>query len=200
VNAPALLLVLLNFVALAVITRRFFRRTDERHGRAWWLTAVPFFLAPALLVVADAVPITALTPDRWNRGLGLGAIVLGATSLALMFWTLGTHRIPIALFHQENDAPQRLVTDGVYGRIRHPFYASYLVLFLAVLVLWPHWLSLAMFAYVATNLNRTAAQEEQRLSASEFGPEYQQYMIRTGRFFPALGARAQRPVPVRSEA
>jgi len=33
----------------------------------------------------------------------------------------------------------------------------------------------------------TARREERRLSASEFGDEYREYMTKVGRFFPGIG-------------
>ncbi|GAA3600424.1 hypothetical protein GCM10022223_15010 [Kineosporia mesophila] len=181
---PALLLVLLGFVALLGITQKFFRRTDATRGAAWWQTAAPFLLAPVVLIVARILGLSPITPDSWVKATGLVAVVPAAVSLALMFWTLGTHRIRIALFHQQDDAPQTLVTEGVYSQIRHPFYTSYILLFLAVVAVFPHWLTLALLIYLTVNLTLTAGREERRLSASQFGEQYQQYMARTGRFFP----------------
>ena len=82
------------------------------------------------------------------------------------------------------DAPRQLVTWGAYKYVRHPFYASFLLAYAGACLLYPHPAVLAFCAYSAAVLNLTAAKEERRLAASEFGDEYRAYMARTGRFFP----------------
>jgi protein-S-isoprenylcysteine O-methyltransferase Ste14 len=189
VSAPALLVILLNFAVIGLLPRIFFRK-DGRLGLMWWLTALPFFVCPVLLAAAFAADLDPIVPQGWTGPLELVAVALSTASVALIFMTLGTHRIPLALWHQDNDAPRHIVTYGAYSRIRHPFYTSFLLAFLAALAYVPHWATLVLFAGAATVLNFTAAREERRLSASEFGAEYQQYVTRTGRFAPRIGRTA----------
>jgi protein-S-isoprenylcysteine O-methyltransferase Ste14 len=80
------------------------------------------------------------------------------------------------------------VTYGAYRWIRHPFYASFLLALFGALVFCPNWATLATFLEGFVILNLTAAREERRLSSSEFGAEYRDYIQRTGRFWPRLGA------------
>ncbi|MDJ0345785.1 isoprenylcysteine carboxylmethyltransferase family protein [Streptomyces sp. H10-C2] len=188
-DKPSALLFLLNFVVIGALPRVFFR-SDGRFNRKWWLTALPFGLSPLFVAVCAAVGWEPITPDSWRSGLNLAAVALNAVSIALIFLTLGTHRIPVALWHQENDAPRHLVTHGAYSLIRHPFYAAFLLAFLSAAVLFPHAITLALFCYGFAALNATAAREEQRLSESEFGSEYRGYLARTGRFLPRPGRAA----------
>jgi protein-S-isoprenylcysteine O-methyltransferase Ste14 len=51
-------------------------------------------------------------------------------------------------------------------------------------VLFLHPATLGLLTYVFVVLNATAAGEEKRLAASEFGPAYAEYMKKTGRFLP----------------
>jgi protein-S-isoprenylcysteine O-methyltransferase Ste14 len=188
-NEPALLVILLNFSVIGLLPRVFFRK-DGRLGPRWWAMALPFFLCPALLVGAYLTRLGPITPADWARLLAPVSVVFGVASIALISFTLGTHRIPIALWQQDNDAPEHIVTYGAYGRIRHPFYAAFLLAFLGALALFPHWATVAFLTYAAVGLNVTAAQEERRLSASEFGTEYRTYIAHTGRFLPRPTARA----------
>ncbi|MFI9103445.1 methyltransferase family protein [Streptomyces fildesensis] len=188
-NKPALFLLLLNFAVIGALPRVFFR-SDGRFNLKWWLTALPFGLSPLFVAGSTAVGWEPITPDSWRTGLTLVAVALNAVSIALIFLTLGTHRIPVALWHQENDDPRHIVTHGAYGLIRHPFYAAFLLAFLSGAVLFPHAITLALFCYGFVALNTTAAQEEQRLSGSEFGVEYRRYLARTGRFLPRPGRSA----------
>ncbi|MEE8306434.1 MAG: isoprenylcysteine carboxylmethyltransferase family protein, partial [Gammaproteobacteria bacterium] len=90
----------------------------------------------------------------------------------------------IALWHQNNDSPQHVVTEGAYRLARHPFYSAFLLAFFATGLLFPHVLTLALFGYAVLILNHTAKHEEQRFVASDLGEEYAEFMKRTNRFWP----------------
>lgn len=182
-NVPLLVLVLADFAVIGVLPRVFFKRGSFNRG--WWLTALPFFCCPLFLLAA--------TFAGWHSWLGTGtaatvggsvAAVLAGCSVALLFLTLGTHRVPLALWHQEDDAPASIVTHGAYARIRHPFYAGFLLAFAAAVALFPHLGTVLPLCYAAIRLNATAAREERRLASSEFGDAYREYLARTGRFLP----------------
>jgi protein-S-isoprenylcysteine O-methyltransferase Ste14 len=104
--------------------------------------------------------------------------------------TLGAHEHELALWHQEDDAPQRLVMHGPYAHVRHPFYSSFLLALLAGLLAAPGALTAVALGWGAIALHATAVREERRLLASAFGAEYRQYRGRTGRFVPRLLAAA----------
>ena len=176
-----LVLLLVNFTAIGLLPILFFRR-DGSFNLRWIATGAPFFVIPAVLIlgwfgVLEAAPLGA--------GAAI-ATVLSAVSIGLIAMTVGTHRIPLALWHQDNDAPAEIVTWGPYARVRHPFYTSFLLAFAAATLAFPHLLTAACLIYGAIALTITAAREEKRLSASEFGEEYRQYMSVSGRFFPRV--------------
>ncbi|MBA9006786.1 MULTISPECIES: methyltransferase family protein [Thermomonospora] len=176
-------LLLLDFIFIGLLPRVFFRQ-DGTFNLRWWATATPFFVNPAVLVAGAAGVLDPLGPEGRREALEVAAVVPAVASIALLFMTLGTHRIPLALWHQDDDEPHSIVTYGAYSRIRHPFYTSFILAFLAALIAFPHWATLALLVYAAAALNLTAAREERRLSSSQFGAEYTQYMARTGRFLP----------------
>ena len=182
----ALLLLLLDFVFIGALPRLFFR-SDGTFNLKWWLTALPFFLCPLYIAACVALGWQPFDSGAVRTVLTLVSVVLSVASIALIFMTLGTHRIPLALWHQDNDAPRHIVTYGAYRRIRHPFYSSFLLAFLAGLLVYPHWGTALFAVYGVVSLNTTAAREERRLSASEFGAEYRRYLTHTGRFLPRLG-------------
>ena len=186
-HAPVLLLIVLNFALIGLLPRIFFRRDGTFNAR-WCATALPFGVVPLFLIAAYATDAAPLTPRNWLSITALAAVVLSVASIALIFLTLGTHRIPVSLWHQDGDAPQHLVTYGAYRRIRHPFYASFIVALLAATVLFPDWVTLGALGYASVVLNLTAQREERRLCGSAFGAEYRQYLRRTGRFLPRFRA------------
>jgi protein-S-isoprenylcysteine O-methyltransferase Ste14 len=181
-----LILVLINFTFIGALPRIFFR-ADGRFNARWWMTAAPLFAAPISLVAMRAGFLEPTWSSLWQE---IASVLLSVASIALMTFTLGTHRIPISLWHQENDDPRSIVTWGAYKRIRHPFYASFIVALSSALVFAPHALTAASWLAGFAVLNMTAAREEKRLSASQFGSEYVSYMSKTGRFLPRFGANA----------
>ncbi len=195
-DASALLLLLLDFVFIGALPRLFFR-SDGSFNLKWWLTALPFFLCPLYIAAGLAMGWQPFFSGTARTVLTLVSVVLSVASIALIFMTLGTHRVPLALWHQDNDAPRSIVTYGAYRRIRHPFYSSFLLAFLAALFVYPHWGTVLFAVYGLVSLNTTAAREERRLSASEFGAEYRRYLTRSGRFLPRLGRIEDTAEPTR---
>ena len=189
-DKPALVVSLMNFAFIGLLPRIFFRR-DGRRNVNWWLTALPFSVFPLLLLASAAGLFGSMAPRSWWEGLAIAAVVLGSASTALLSFTLGTHRTPISLWHQDNDAPRHIVTHGAYRLIRHPFYTSFLLASVGAVLLLPHWTTVALLGYTVLRLNATAAKEERRLSAGEFGGEYQEYVGNTGRFLPRLATRSR---------
>jgi len=80
----------------------------------------------------------------------------------------------------------RLVTDGVYRRIRHPMYASIILFSAAQAMLLPNWLAgfSALVPFTILYLIRTPREEQ--MMCNFFGDEYRAYMQRTGRLLPPL--------------
>lgn len=178
-----LLLVLLDFVFIISLSKVFFRRDGSFNAR-WWSVSAPIGAVPVFLAASRLFDFSPWVPDGWLPVTELVAVLCMAGSIALIAMTMGTHRVPLALWQQANDEPQYLVTWGSYRLIRHPFYTGYLFAFLGALTYFPHPVTLMLFLYEAVMLNTVAAKEERKLCASEFGTEYQNYVSRTSRFLP----------------
>jgi len=184
-NTGAYIVLVLNFLYISLLPAIFFKR-DGNFNYMWWVTATPFimsFLTATAAMMGYLPPLSVPATDA-TAYLQMLAVAFNVASIALISFTLGTHRIPIALWHQNNDAPKNIVTWGAYGHIRHPFYASFLLFFIGGLLFVPGVLTVVALVYGFIILNLTAAREEKRLSGSEFGQEYVDYIARTGRFFP----------------
>lgn len=76
-----------------------------------------------------------------------------------------------------------LVTSGVYRYIRHPLYASLLLLAWGAFLKAPGWRA-GSLAGVASALLCLTARAEERENVGYFGPAYEAYMRRTRRFIP----------------
>jgi protein-S-isoprenylcysteine O-methyltransferase Ste14 len=186
-NNIAALIVNLDFWLIGLLPFTFFRR-DGSWNLRWWATAFPLFAAPT---VVATVALTGLKlPYTVHYGFWQDALCVTAAcaSIGLVCFTQGTHRVRLALWHQDNDAPQSIVTEGAYRRIRHPFYTSFILAMTAATLALANPIMLGLEVWLLLVLNYTAAREESNLLASSFGSEYSAYVSRSGRFFPRLGA------------
>lgn len=194
-SPTAYLLALLGYAVMYALPYVFFQRKGGlgRFNLRWWLTAAPFAAGPiAILFAWSGHPIThALVAADSNAAyaLDLAAIPLLALSIALVAATVATHKVPLALWHQDDDAPASIVTYGPYRVVRHPFYVSFILLLSATAMLTREAIGLGALAAGIAVLEMTARREEKRLLASSFGGEYAAYLARTGRFLPKLSAR-----------
>ena len=179
-NEATLLLYLLNLAVIGLLPFIFFKQ--GRFNLMWCLTGAPYLVCGAFLV-AEYLTGQA-TPNSFIQGIV--AVPFSVASIALIFITMGTHRVALALWHQSNDAPHHIVKTGPYRRIRHPFYTSFLLALFGAIVFSPQIGTIFTFVYALLILNFTAGKEEKRLASSEFGQEYQKYMRQTGRFWPKL--------------
>jgi protein-S-isoprenylcysteine O-methyltransferase Ste14 len=177
----------LDFLVMWSLPLLFFENKDGRLNLSWLMTALPFAAAPTLVLLIH-LGVLHTFPIAGGLAFALRAAgaVVALASMGLAIWTWRTHRIPLSLWHMENDAPAGIVTSGPYAFIRHPFYTSFLLGMLGACLHAPHAGLLATLVYGGIALNLTAAREERRLSASAFGAEYVAYTNRTGRFSPRL--------------
>lgn len=186
-NTTLAILLLINFSYIGILPRIFFKK-DGRYNLMWFVTAGPIFLNAAILFCQMMGWLQLETYWSLSLPAEIAVALLSSFSIGMISYTMGTHRIPLALWHQTNDAPANIVTWGAYKYIRHPFYSSFITVQLASLILLPNWSMMLGMVWCLIILNRTAAREENNLSNSTFGSEYKNYMKTTGRFFPKLGA------------
>lgn len=130
-----------------------------------------------LFLLAPLVEIPRIAPDyfaavgHWPAAVGT---LLSLSGLALV--AIGWQRIHRA---------RGLVTDGIYGRVRHPQYTGLMLFTLGWLLHWPSLITLALWPLLATAYVWLARREEQEAIA-EFGDAYREYASRTRRFLPGL--------------
>lgn len=153
-------------------------------------------LGPNLMLLDFIVGGTLIT---WLLGLfylpvatanGLAAAVLLVISVALYEWarhTVWRRRFGIAFADQ---VPEAVCTEGPYRWVRHPFYVSYVIAYLAVLVALPHWLTAGVFVVNLALFGYAARNDEKNLAASALAADYAAYRERTGMFLPRLSRSA----------
>ena len=78
----------------------------------------------------------------------------------------------------------RLVTDGVYARVRHPQYTGlFIILFGEGIVHWPTVVSVVAFPVIVAAYTALARREERQV-IEQFGDAYRDYMRRVPAFIP----------------
>jgi protein-S-isoprenylcysteine O-methyltransferase Ste14 len=84
---------------------------------------------------------------------------------------------------------------GLYRWIRHPQYLALAVTGIGLAILWPRFLTAALWAVMVT-LYYILARDEERRMVARFGDQYRHYMETTGRFVPRPLGRLLGRVPL----
>lgn len=187
-NDGIFILNLVNFGFIALLPRMFFVK-GSKLDLQWWMTATPLFASPACLALAywHILPPLIGYDTPYHQILYLVSAILSSFSVLMLGMSLGVHRIPIYMFHDQHDSrgASHLVTWGPYRFVRHPIYGSYLMALTSAAIFCPQVGTILCWLYGIIVLNNTAAKEEKKLSESpEFGNEYKEYIKHTGRFLP----------------
>jgi protein-S-isoprenylcysteine O-methyltransferase Ste14 len=119
----------------------------------------------------------------WN---GLAGMALLLAALALYEWARRTIRDRGFHIAWSGDVPDHLCSDGPYRLIRHPFYLSYMVAFLALLVAMPKLATLAIFLFNIALFTHAAISDERAIAGSGLAEAYAAYRLKTGMLFPRL--------------
>ena len=124
----------------------------------------------------------------WGREQPVVAQLVGAAIMALsvvLFRAAVTASEAARLKYAFDPAlPEQLVTEGPFGRVRHPFYASYLLFWSGwAVATWSFW-SVLPLAILAVLYTIAARYEESLLGSSDMAADYSTYRQRAGFFWP----------------
>src|SRR5450759_3641888 len=89
------------------------------------------------------------------------------------------------------------VLGGLYRWIRHPQYLALALTGIGLAILWPRFLTAALWAVMVTLYHLLARDEERRMLA-QFGDQYRHYTETTGRFVPRRLERLLGHIPLPS--
>ena len=134
-----------------------------RRPATHWLSA--FFL-----------PHMVMPPDAFLMALRLAGSVLFVAGTLVFLLCAGQ-----VYFHKFSGRGPAL--GGLYRWIRHPQYLALAVTGIGLAILWPRFLTAALWAVMVT-LYYLLAQDEERRMVARFGDQYRHYMETTGRFVP----------------
>ena len=148
-----------------------------------------FPLTIYLLVRFFGLDQTDLNASLWSTLLGMGetgmmiAMILG---YVFLFAGFGIFMEGWRELHRARKE-ERLVTDGLYGLVRHPQYTGlFVALFGEGIVHWPTIFSVALFPVIVLAYYLLARSEERKVE-EEFGDAYREYRKRVPMFIPRWG-------------
>ena len=148
-----------------------------------------FPLTIYLLIRFFGIDKTYLNANLWSTLLGYGetgmmiSMILGYVMLfaGIGIFIEGWRELHRA--RQEN----RLVTDRLYGLVRHPQYTGlFIAIFGEGIVHWPTIFSVALFPIIILAYVLLARSEERKM-LDQFGEEYRAYRLRVPGFIPRWG-------------
>lgn len=128
-------------------------------------------------------PLSARQNVSWALLLSSAFLVAHAVRVLRRAGRRDARRKDEPLYEFERTA--HLVTEGAHAHIRHPMYASLLLLAWGILLKDPSALA-AVLAAAATGLLVTTARADEAECLRYFGEPYREYMDRTRRFIPRV--------------
>ncbi|HEX4167907.1 MAG TPA: methyltransferase [Bryobacteraceae bacterium] len=175
-----LILIALLFLCLASFTwatRKFFVKPDGMTTGLSITLGTGFVFSIVHFVVLFRTP--GIQP-RWAAA----AAALYLAALALFWWTFAANRRrPLSACFSKTEH-LHLVQHGPYRFVRHPFYCSYLLSWLAGAVGTLNPMLFLTFFAMLTLYWTAARNEEGKFAASALAKEYSVYRSSTGRFVP----------------
>ena len=133
-------------------------------------------------------PFSHASGHLWITLLGGGpwmSVVIHVVSNGLMLAGL---MLMVAGWQRIYAAEGDLVTDGLYGWVRHPQYAGLFLISIGMLVQWPTIVTVATWPVLIAVYYRLARREEREAKA-RFGEAYREYRARVPMFVPQIGRR-----------
>jgi len=140
------------------------------------------FFVPLIWVASPAFSFA-------EYALGTGPLVVGVMCLVIGLWLfyrshadLGTNwSITLEVREQH-----RLITQGVYRRIRHPMYLALALYSIGLALVIPNWVAGPSNLIAFAILCALRVRAEERMMVEEFGDEYAAYSARTKRLIPGV--------------
>lgn len=155
-------------------------KNEETGDRSFWLVSlgmIASFYFPPLEFLYFGIPSLR---NQWVQILGLIILMSGVTLFIWARRTLGTAYSG----HISTVEGQKLVQNGPYSVIRHPGYASYLLICTGICIGYTSLAGLISIGLLLIPGLVYRIRVEEKILASHFGYQYTLYQYRTSRFIP----------------
>lgn len=191
------------FIAYVAIRGRFQSQLKEARSAERRVDAIERVLLVIVFLTSLVIPLVYLTTPLLSfadYALPAASLWAGAATMVgalVLFWRAHADLGASWSVSLEIREAHRLVTEGVYRRVRHPMYSAIVLFGLAQGLLLENavagWSALAGFLPMV--IIRTP--REERMMLEHFGDEYREYMARTGRLLPRWRRHGPRSEPGR---
>ncbi len=151
------------------------------------LVALVVFGQIGMPLLAIATPLLAFANYRPPNS----ALWFGIASFSFGLWLFWRSHADLGSnwsVSLELEREHRLVTSGVYSRIRHPMYASFFAMALAQAALIPNLMAGLAALVAVTILYVVRKPNEEAMMLEHFGSDYVAYMRRSGGVIPPMHA------------
>ncbi len=121
--------------------------------------------------------------------LHLAPFVAGALCLALGLWLFHRSHMDLGAnwsITLEVREQHRLITDGLYRRVRHPMYLALLIYSAGQALVLPNYVVGPSYAVAMALLFALRVGPEEQMMREEFGEQYEAYAQRTKRLVPGI--------------
>ncbi|WP_458186610.1 methyltransferase family protein [Haladaptatus sp. NG-WS-4] len=189
----------LALIIIVLVSWMFYRYFAPQSWREWVGASVVQAFIIALYAEMYGFPLTIyllvrffgldrdyVSTNLWSTLLGVGE--LGMFLSMLVGYTVVFLGISLVVqgwrqLHQAR-REDRLVTEGVYGYVRHPQYTGlFVALFGEGIIHWPTVFSVGLFPVIVLAFTWLARKEERDV-IEEFDAEYRRYRVQVPMFFP----------------
>jgi protein-S-isoprenylcysteine O-methyltransferase Ste14 len=158
------------------------RRVTSQEKILLGLLFLGMFFVPIAYAATDWLDFANYSLPAWAGWLG----VLLLAGAVFVFWRahadLGLNWSPTLEIREKHE----LITQGIYGVIRHPMYASQWLWVIAQPLLLQNWIAgfLNLLIFIPFYFLRVRAEE--KLMVEQFGEKYRSYMQKVGGVIPRL--------------
>lgn len=142
--------------------------------------------------LAFAAQLAGLWPNHELWAYAWTAVPVYAAAFGLWAWTIVATRSAQLTLAFSRDLPNALIDRGPYRYVRHPFYTSYTLYWLAGSLATLTWWVAAPSIMASIFYVVAARSEERKFAASRLAGAYADYRSRTGMFLPLPGRRMER--------
>ncbi len=153
-----------------------------------------YFVRSAIILTTFCFIVTIFsTTDKWYDFMGkiafLRSSVFSSIGLLLFLMSIilcwifsaqlkGSWRVGV-----HEDQKTTLITDGVYAYVRNPYFDSYFIMYLSLILIRPSIVLIILVILAIIVFNRMVLKEEAYLLKTH-GSEYEKYKAKTGRYLP----------------
>jgi protein-S-isoprenylcysteine O-methyltransferase Ste14 len=158
------------------------QRVSSQERTLLGLLFLAMFLIPLVYSTTSWLNFADYSLPVWAGWLGMVLILVALWIFWCAHADLGLNWSPSLEIRNEH----KLITNGIFGYIRHPMYASQWVWVIAQSLLLQNWLAGFLSVIVWTIFYSLRVPPEEKMMLDAFGDEYREYMTRTGGVIPKL--------------